>query len=175
MPTTENHILKQICLEPMYLWDLKQKFPGVVDVHVPAAGAQALLAVVAMKPTSKFEARNVISYMLSNRPAVKTVIAVENDIDIRNIEQVVWATMTRFQPAEDVVILPNLIEIALDPSGPRGGASASGTADGLAPELTSSGMGIDATRPFGREFPELVKVPGVEKVPDFIKSAQKSQ
>ena len=93
MPTTENHILKQICLEPMFLWDLKQKFPGVVDVHVPAAGAQALLAVVAMKPTSKYEARNVISYMLSNRPAVKTVIAVENDIDIRNIEQVVWATM----------------------------------------------------------------------------------
>ena len=148
---------------------------GVEDVHRPRRRRQALLAVVAMKPTSKFEARNVISYMLSNRPAVKTVIAVENDIDIRNIEQVVWATMTRFQPAEDVVILPNLIEIALDPSGPRGGASASGTADGLAPELTSSGMGIDATRPFGREFPELVKVPGVEKVPDFIKSAQKSQ
>ena len=175
MPTTENHILKQICLEPLYLWDLKQKFPGVVDIHVPAAGAQALLAVVAMKPTSKFEARNVISYMLSSRPGVKTVIAVENDIDIRNIEQVVWATMTRFQPAEDVVILSNLIEIALDPSGPRGGASASGTADGLAPELTSSGMGIDATRPFGREFPELVKVPGVEKVPDFIKPSERGR
>ena len=175
MPTTENHILKQICLEPMLTWDLRQKFPGVKEVHLPAAGAQALLAVVSMRPTSKFEARNVISYMLSNKPSVKSVIAVEDDIDIRNIEQVVWATMTRFQPAEDVIILSNLTEIALDPSGPRGGASASGTSDGLAPELTSSGMGIDATRPFGREFPELVKVPGVEKVPDFIKPAQLSK
>jgi 2,5-furandicarboxylate decarboxylase 1 len=169
MPTTENHILKQICLEPMLLWDLRQKFPGVKDVHFPAAGAQALLAVVSMRPTSKFEARNIISYMLGNRPAVKFVITVEDDVDIRNIEQVMWAVTTRSQPAEDVIILPNLTEIALDPSGPRGGASASGTADGLAPELNSSGMGIDATRPFGRPFPELVKVPGVEKVPDFIK------
>ncbi|HEY7162974.1 MAG TPA: UbiD family decarboxylase [Candidatus Binatia bacterium] len=171
MPTTENHILKQICLEPMLLWDLQQKFPGVKDVHFPAAGAQALLAVVAMRPTSKFEARNVLSYMLGNRPAVKCVIAVENDIDIRNIEQVMWAVMTRFQPAEDVIILGNLMEIALDPSGPRGGASASGTADGLAPELSSSAMGIDATRPFGRVFPEIVKVPGVENVPDFVKAS----
>lgn len=169
MPTTENHILKQICLEPMFTWDLKQKFPGVREVHVPAAGAQALLAVVSMKPTSKFEARNVISYMLANRPSVKCVIAVEDDIDIRNIEQVMWAVMTRFQPAEDVIILSNLIEIALDPSGPRGGASASSAADGLAPELNSSGMGIDATRPFGRPFPEIVKVPGIEDVPDFVK------
>ena len=169
MPTTENHILKQICLEPMLTWDLKQKFPGVQKVHLPAAGAQALLAVVSMRPTSQFEARNVIAYMLGNRPSVKCVITVEDDIDIQNIEQVVWAVMTRFQPAEDVIILPNLMEIALDPSGPRGGVSASTNVDGLAPELSASGMGIDATRPFGRPFPEIVRVPGVENVPDFVK------
>lgn len=168
MPTTENHIMKQVCLEAQYTWDLRQKFPGVKEVHLPAAGAQAILAVVSMRPTSKFEARNVISYLLGNRPSVKCVITVEDDIDIRNIETVVWAVMTRFQPAEDVIIIPNLIEIALDPSGPRGGASAS-SADGSGPELTASGMGVDATRPFGRPFPEVVTVPGVEKVPDFKK------
>jgi hypothetical protein len=32
-------------------------------------------------------------------------------------------------------------------------------------------MGIDATRPFGRVFPEIVKVPGVENVPDFVKAS----
>lgn len=170
MPTTENHIMKQVCLEAQYTWDLRQKFPGVKEVHMPAAGAQALLAVVSMRPTSKFEARNVISYMLGNRPSVKYVIAVEDDIDVRNIEKVVWAVMTRSQPAEDVIIVPNLIEIALDPSGPRGGASAStGSADGSPSELAASAMGIDATRPFGRAFPEIVKVPGVENVPDFVK------
>lgn len=168
MPTTENHILKQICLEPMYTWDLKQKFPGVQAVHLPAAGAQAMLAVVAMRPTSKFEARNVIVYMLGNRPSVKCVIAVEDDIDIHDIEKVVWAVMTRSQPAEDVIILPNVLEIALDPSGPRGGVA--GGKEGSGPELTASGMGIDATRPFGRIFPEVVRVPGVENVPDFGKS-----
>jgi 4-hydroxy-3-polyprenylbenzoate decarboxylase/2,5-furandicarboxylate decarboxylase 1 len=167
MPTTENHIMKQVCLEAQYTWDLRQKFPGVRSVHLPAAGAQALLAVVSMRPTSRFEARNVISYMLGNRPSVKCVITVEDDIDIRNIEKVMWAVMTRFQPAEDVIILPNLIEIALDPSGPRGGATVS--SDGSGPELTASGIGIDATRPFGKVFPDVVRVPGVDKVPDFTK------
>jgi len=169
MPTTENHVMKQVCLEAMFTWDLKQKFPGVQAVCVPAAGAQALLAVVAMRPTSKFEARNVIAYLLGNRPGVKCVITVEDDIDIRNIEKVMWAVMTRFQPAEDVIILPNLIENALDPSGPRGGGRTG--ADGSGPELTSSGMGIDATRPYGKPFPELVTVPGTENVPDFVKTS----
>jgi UbiD family decarboxylase len=90
---------------------------------------------------------------------------VDDDINIRDIEKVIWAVMTRSQPAEDVIVLPNLIEIALDPSGPRG------VADSLAGELNASGMGIDATRPYGRPFPEVVSVPGVENVPDFFKSS----
>ena len=170
MPTTENHIMKQVCLEAQYTWDLRQKFPGVKEVHLPAAGAQGFLAVVAMRPTSKFEARNVISYMLGNRPAVKCVITVDDDIDIRNIEKVMWAVMTRFQPAEDVIIIPNLNEIALDPSGPWGSGLSMDRTDSSGPELNASGMGIDATRPFGRPFPEIVRVPGVENVPDFVKS-----
>lgn len=163
MPTTDNHILKQVALEALYTWELKQKFPGVRTVRLPAAGAQALLAVVSMRPASKFEARNVISYLLGNRPGVKCVITVDDDIDTRDIEKVIWAVMTRSQPAEDVIVLPNLIEIALDPSGPRG------VADSSAGELNASGMGIDATRPYGRPFPEVISIPGVENIPDCFK------
>lgn len=168
MPTTENHVLKQICLEASYGWELKQKFAGVRDVHLPAAGAQGLLAVVSMHPTSKSEARHVIAFMLGNRPVIKCVITVDDDIDIRNIEKVIWAVMTRFQPVEDVILLSNLIPAALDPSGPRGLA---GEADGLAPDADASGMGIDATRPYGKSFPELVSIPGVDRIPDLSKKS----
>jgi len=163
MPTTDNHILKQVALEALYMWELKQKFPGVRAIHLPAAGAQALLAVVAMRPTSKFEARNVISYLLGNRPGVKCVITVDDDINIRDIEKVIWAVMTRSQPAEDVIVLTNLIEIALDPSGPRGMIEGSG------PDVNASGLGIDGTRPYGRPFPEVVSIPGIKDIPDFVK------
>lgn len=166
MPTTENHVLKQICLEASYGWELKQKFAGVRDVHLPAAGAQGLLAIVSMRPTSKSEARHVIAFMLGNRPVLKCVITVDDDIDIHNIEKVIWAVMTRFQPAEDVILLSNLIPAALDPSGPRGVV---GETDSLTPDADASGIGIDATRPYGKSFPELVSIPGVDRVPDLVK------
>lgn len=166
MPTTENHILKQVCLEALYTWELKQKFSGVRSVHFPAAGAQGLLAIISMRPTSRSEARHAITYMLGSRPGVKCAIAVDDDIDAGEIEKVIWAVMTRSQPAEDVLIIPDLIPIALDPSGPRGAVDG---ADDSSPELNASGIGIDATRPYGRSFPEMVSIPGVERVPDLVK------
>ena len=113
-----------------------------------------------MRPTSKTEARSVIAFLLSNPPGVKYVITVDDDIDIYNLEKVIWAVTTRSQPAEDVIILPHITGISLDPSGPRGRV-------GAAPERAVSGMGIDATRPYGEPFLDVVTVPGVEQVPDL--------
>jgi len=62
-----------------------------------------------------------------------------------NTDQVLWAIATRAQPAEDFIIVSNVSGGPLDPSVPEKG-------------ITSI-MGIDATKPFGVQFPEVVRVP----------------
>jgi 2,5-furandicarboxylate decarboxylase 1 len=64
-----------------------------------------------------------------------------------------WAVLTRAQPSDDVLIVPKAAGGQLDPSAPS--------------HFASSLMGVDATRPFGEPFAEVVRVPGVDDVPDW--------
>ena len=149
MPTTENHVLKQLPLEATFYWMLKKEFPGVAAVHFPAAGTVGMIAVISMKQHYESEARNVIATMLGSRRN-KIIIVVDDDIDIFDMEKVLWAVATRTQADEDVVIFPRLVATAMDPS--------------VRKLRVGAGLGIDATRPFGQPFPEMVRVPGAEKV-----------
>lgn len=149
MPTTENHILKQIPLEATFYWSLKKEFPGVSAVHFPAAGTVGMIVVIAMKQVYESEARSVIATMLGSRRN-KIIIVVDDDIDIFNMEKVLWAVATRSQADEDIVIFPRLLATAMDPS--------------VRKLRVGAGLGIDATKPFGQPFPEMVRVPGVENV-----------
>jgi len=54
-----------------------------------------------------------------------------------------------------VIIIPQAAGGQLDPSAPT--------------PFSSSLMGIDATRPFGKPFPEVVRIPGMEAVPDWTR------
>ena len=154
MPTTENHILKQLPIEAAYYSDLKKKFPGVTAVHFPAAGAVSLIVVVAMKQSYRYEARNVIATMFGSRRN-KFVIVVDTDVDIFDMDKVLWAISTRCRMDEDLIVFPRLSTTTIDP-----------TAEQL--EGTSSfwtaGLGIDATLPFGVPAEETVSVFGVEKI-----------
>lgn len=149
MPITENHVLKQIPLEAAYYWQLKKEYPGVTAVHFPAAGTVGFIVVIGMKQIQPCEARNIIATMMGSRRN-KIIIVVDDDVDIYDMDKVLWAVATRSQPAEDVVIFPRLKGSSMDPTSGR-------------TRVTSS-MGIDATKPFGEPFPEMVKVPGAEDV-----------
>jgi 2,5-furandicarboxylate decarboxylase 1 len=149
MPTTENHILKQLPLEASYYWQLKKEFPGVTAVHFPAAGTVGMTCVIAMKQAYECEARNLIAAMIGTRRNKITVV-VDDDIDITDMEKVWWAITTRTQADEDVIIFPRVMATAMDPS--------------VRKLRVGSSLGIDATVPFGQYFPEIVKVPGADKV-----------
>ncbi|HET9549790.1 MAG TPA: UbiD family decarboxylase, partial [Candidatus Binatia bacterium] len=147
MPTTENHVLKQLPLEASFYWQLKKEFPGVTAVHFPAAGTVGMTCVIAMKQAYECEARNVIAAMIGTRRN-KITIVVDDDVDIFDMEKVWWAIATRTQADEDVIIFPRVVATAMDPS--------------VRKLRVGSSLGIDATKPFGQRFPEIVKVPGVE-------------
>jgi 4-hydroxy-3-polyprenylbenzoate decarboxylase len=110
---------------------LKERFPSVTAVHYPNSGTH-FHAYVALRPLRAGEARQVMLGLLGWDPYLKTVIAVDPDVDISNDSEVLWALATHFQPHRDVVIVDGLPGSALDPS-------ASGVG-------TTSRMGLDATR-----------------------------
>jgi 2,5-furandicarboxylate decarboxylase 1 len=151
-PTTENHVLKMIPAEASCYALLKQRFPSVQRVHLHGAGGVGLLAVVAMKPRVKNEARSVMTTMLGAQ-GTKVVIVVDEDVDIFDMDKVMWAVCTRSQPDQDLITLSNMMGWQLDPSAPERG--------------TYSVMGIDATKPVGEDFSIVTKVPGVDNIPDF--------
>ncbi|OGP27496.1 MAG: hypothetical protein A2038_01415 [Deltaproteobacteria bacterium GWA2_57_13] len=152
MPTTENHVLKQIPLEATFLNALRKQFCGVQSVHFPYCGGAGYLLVVSMKKTREYEPRNVIATALG-MAGPKYVIVVDEDIDIYDLEKVLWAVCTRSQPDRDALILSQINGAPLDPSA-------------RAPHCTGA-MGIDATVPKDGPFPEMVTIPGLENVPDF--------
>lgn len=115
---------------------LMERFPSVTALHYPDSGVH-FHAYVALKARREGEARQVMLALLGWDPYVKTVIAVDEDLDLTDDSQVMWALATHFQPHKDVLVIEGLPGNALDPS-----ASAAGT---------TSRMGLDATRGPGFE------------------------
>ncbi|MBI2880326.1 MAG: UbiD family decarboxylase [Candidatus Tectomicrobia bacterium] len=153
-PMTENHFLKQIPNEVTLFRDLKAKFPGVKSIHYTAAGCCEYVVFISLKQVFPGEARKVIMAVLGSKKFPKYVVVCDDDIDVFDHVQVIWAMATRARPAEDFIILPKVPTAALDPSVPEG--------------QLGSAVGIDATRPFGEPFPDVPSVPGMERVPDLL-------
>ncbi len=152
-PVTENHILKEITFEASAYLELKRRHPTVEKVAILPSGGVSFYVIVSMTPRYAGEARQCMMAALSMPIRPKFVIVVEPDIDVFNSGDVEWALSFRVQPAKDVVIIDDVPAGPLDPS-----------VDESIPltERTGSAMGIDATRPFGQEYPEVADVPGWE-------------
>jgi 2,5-furandicarboxylate decarboxylase 1 len=150
MPTTEEQILKEIPCEASLFQELKKDFPEITNIHVSPIGGSIFLVIIALKQRYKGEAKQIILAALGTTVRPKYVIVVDDDIDIFNYEKVLWAIIFRAQPAEDFLIASGIAGGPLDPSV-------------LEKDVTSV-VGIDATRPHGRPFPEVINIPGLDKI-----------
>ena len=146
IPPTDNHVLKSFAYESALYEKLRETFPEVTAVCYPNWGGVQYAAVIALEQRYKAQARHVILTALGDSSRPKLVVMVDEDIDVYDTEAVNWAIMTRSQPAEDVIIVPRVAGGPLDPSAPE--------------KEVISVWGIDATRPFGVPYPEVVRVPG---------------
>src|SRR6266568_1689228 len=153
IPITENHVMKLLPMEANLLATLRQAYPDVRAVHFAPEGGAEFLAVVSLRQRYVNQAKNLLLSALGSSGHPKMAIVVDDDIDVYDPVKVWWAVLTRAQPSDDVIIVPKAAGGQLDPSAPS--------------HFASSLMGIDATRPFGEPFAEVVRVPGVEAVPDW--------
>jgi 2,5-furandicarboxylate decarboxylase 1 len=147
----EHLLLGGIPREATILNFLQHNFPSVRDVHLAPGGACRYHLYVKMRKRFEGEAKNVIAGAFAAHYDIKHVVAVDEDVDIHNPQDVEWAVATRFQADRDLVILPQSMGSKLDPS----------TRDGIGAK-----MGLDATKPL--DAPEgkfrRIFVPGEDKV-----------
>ena len=110
---------------------LRARFPAVTAVHYPNSGTH-FHCYVALDQSRDGDARQIMLALLGWDPYLKSVIAVDSDIDISDDGQVLWALATHFQPHQDLFVIDGLPGSPLDPSSSVNG--------------TTSRMGLDATR-----------------------------
>lgn len=155
-PVTENHILKEIPFEASLYASLKGRFPTLTKVAIPPSGGVSFYVVLQMTPRYAGEARHAILASMSSNIRPKYVVVVNTDIDVFSSSEIEWALSFRTRPESDVLVVGQLPAGPLDPSVPETGT--------LAARL-SSAVGIDATLPFGEEFPEVADVANWQSVP----------
>ena len=130
----EHYLLMGLPREPMILKTVRQAVPRTHAVRLTEGGCCWLHGVVSITKNKEGDAMNAIMAAFSGHPSMKQVIIVDEDINVFDDRQVEWAVATRFQ-GDRMLRVPDAAGSSLDPS-----------TDG-----TTWKIGIDATRPLGKD------------------------
>ncbi len=132
-PPDEPSILGE-ALNEIFVPLIQQQFPEIVDFYLPPEGCSYRFAVVSIKKTYPGQAKRImlgVWSFLQQFMYTKYVIIVDNDIDVRDWKEVVWAISTRTDPKRDSTFIEHSPIDYLDFASPESGLG--------------SKLGIDAT------------------------------
>jgi 4-hydroxy-3-polyprenylbenzoate decarboxylase len=113
-----------VALNEVFVPILQKQFPEIVDFFLPPEGCSYRLAVVSMKKQYPGHAKRVmfgVWSFLRQFMYTKFVIVVDDDVDARNWQDVVWAITTRMDPARDLTLIDNTPIDYLDFASPVSG------------------------------------------------------
>ena len=149
-PILEDAYIGKV-IERSFLPLIKMLHPEVVDFSMPPAGWFQGLAIVSIKKRYPGQAKKVMMGLwgMGQLALTKIIIVVDSDVNVHNINEVIWAITTRSDAARDTIIINNTPTDTLDPASPK--------------VNLGSKLGIDATQKtleegFEREIQEEVKV-----------------
>ena len=109
---------------------VKKTFPNAVNINYPYSGTH-FHCYLSMRDLKPGQAKQAMMLLFGLDMYIKLVVVVDDDIDVNNEQQVLWALATRFQADRDAFVVDGVTTNLLDPSS-KGGVSAK--------------MGLDATR-----------------------------
>ncbi len=122
-PPDEPAILG-VALNEVFIPILQKQFPEIIDFYLPPEGCSYRMAVISMKKQYAGHAKRVMlgtwSY-LRQFMYTKFVIVVDDDVDVRNWQDVIWAITTRMDPSRDFTLLENTPIDYLDFASPVSG------------------------------------------------------
>ena len=129
-----------VALNEVFVPLLQKQFPEIVDFYLPPEGCSYRMAIVSMKKQYPGHAKRVMMGVwsfLRQFMYTKFVVVVDEDINIRRWEDVIWAITTRMDPTRDTVMIDNTPIDYLDFASPVAGLG--------------SKMGLDATNKMAGE------------------------
>jgi 4-hydroxy-3-polyprenylbenzoate decarboxylase len=133
-----------IALNEMFVPLLQQTFPEIVDFWLPPEACSYRVAVVSIRKAYPGHARRIMQAIwsyLRQFTYTKFVIVTDDDIDVRNWKEVIWAMATRVDPARDSMLVRRTPIDYLDFASPTAGLG--------------SKLGIDATNKWPAETRRL--------------------
>ncbi len=136
-----------VALNEIFVPLLAKQFPEIADFYLPPEGCSYRLAVVSLKKQYPGHAKRVmfgIWSVLRQFMYTKLIVVVDEDIDVRDWKEVVWALSTRVDPARDTLIAENTPIDYLDFASPVAGLGSK-----LGIDATSKWPG-ETTRTWGR-------------------------
>lgn len=123
-----------VALNEVFVPLLQKQFAEITDFYLPPEGCSYRMAVVQMKKSYAGHAKRVmfgVWSFLRQFMYTKFIVVVDEDVDIRDWKEVIWAITTRVDPVRDTVMVDNTPIDYLDFASPISGLG--------------SKMGIDAT------------------------------
>lgn len=123
-----------VALNEVFVPLLQKQYPEITDFYLPAEGCSYRMAIVSMKKQYPGHAKRVMMGVwsfLRQFMYTKFVVVVDDDVNVRQWEDVIWAITTRMDPARDTVMIENTPIDYLDFASPVAGLG--------------SKMGMDAT------------------------------
>jgi 4-hydroxy-3-polyprenylbenzoate decarboxylase len=113
-----------VALNEVFVPILQKQFPEIADFYLPPEGCSYRLAVVSMKKQYPGHAKRVmlgVWSFLRQFMYTKFVIVTDDDVDVRDWKDVIWAMTTRMDPGRDTVIIENTPIDYLDFASPVSG------------------------------------------------------
>ena len=155
-PILEDAYIGKV-IERSFLPLIKMLHPEVVDFSMPPAGWFQGLAIVSIKKRYPGQAKKVMMGLwgMGQLALTKIIVVVDSDVNVHNVNEMIWAITTRSDAARDTIIINNTPTDTLDPASPK--------------VNLGSKLGIDATQKtleegFEREIQEQVKVDDSTKI-----------
>ena len=129
-----------VALNEVFVPLLQKQFPEIADFYLPPEGCSYRIAVVSLKKQYPGHAKRVmfgVWSFLRQFMYTKIIVVTDDDVDVRDWREVIWALTTRVDPARDTLIVENTPIDYLDFASPAAGLG--------------SKMGIDATNKWPAE------------------------
>lgn len=131
---------------------IKEAVPSIKAVNLPLSGAARSHCYISLKKRTEGEPKQAALAAFITEPAIKHVIVVDEDIDVFNETQVLWALAMRFQADRDLAVIPNILGSHLNPTAYGHNRMEKGPME--------TKLIFDATKPLPPyEFPKEAKAP----------------
>ena len=123
-----------VALNEVFVPILRKQFPEIVDFYLPPEGCSYRMAIISIKKAYPGHAKRVMFGLwsfLRQFMYTKFIVVTDDDVDIRNWQEVIWAITTRMDPVRDTTLVEHTPIDYLDFASPVSGLGGK--------------MGLDAT------------------------------